>query len=90
MAGAFSRRRHRQSAISLWYQAKLRRSPFLFFGLPFLSIIVGGSFALTNFTTIRYERHDQKVKIMTEEEVLKLDKNRRRPDIREEYYVCFP
>jgi cytochrome c oxidase assembly protein subunit 16 len=90
MAGAFSRRRHRQSAISLWYQTKLRRSPFLFFGLPFLSIIVGGSFALTNFATIRYERHDQKVKIMTEEEMLKLDKDRRRPNIREEYYVCFP
>jgi cytochrome c oxidase assembly protein subunit 16 len=87
MAKAFARRRHRQSALSLWYQAKLRRSPFLFFGLPFLSIVVIGSFALSSFTTIRYERHDKKVKIMTEEEILKLDKDRRRPDIREEYYV---
>jgi cytochrome c oxidase assembly protein subunit 16 len=87
MARGLPRKRHRQSAISLWYQTKLRRSPFLFFGLPFLTIIVGGSFALTNFTTIRYERHDEKVKITTEEEVLKLDKDRRRPDVREEYYV---
>lgn len=87
MSNTFARRRHRQSALSLWYQAKLRRSPFLFFGLPFLSIIVIGSFALSSFTTLRYERHDQKVKVMAEEELLKLDKDRRRPDIREEYYV---
>ena len=92
MPKIFERRRHRQSPIALWYQIKLRRSPFLFFGLPFLSIIIIGSFALSSFTTIRYERHDEKVKIATEEELLKLDKDRRRPDIREEYYVvglCF-
>ena len=83
----FTRQRHRQSPLSLWYQAKLRRSPFLFFGLPFLVTMVIGSYALSSFTTIRYERHDQKVKIATEEELLKLDKDRRRPDIREEYYV---
>jgi len=41
---------------------------------------------LSSFTTIRYERHDAKVKVATEEELLKLDKDRRRPDIREEYY----
>jgi len=85
MARGFSRKRHRQSVLSLWYQVKLRKSPFLFFGLPFLSIIIGGSFALSSFTTIRYERHDRKIKLMTEEEALKLDKDRRRPDIREEY-----
>jgi cytochrome c oxidase assembly protein subunit 16 len=87
MPKIFERRRHRQSPIALWYQTRLRRSPFLFFGLPFLSIIIIGSFALSSFTTIRYERHDEKVKIATEEELLKLDKDRRRPDIREEYYV---
>lgn len=87
MAHTFARRRHKQSALSSWYQAKLRRSPFLFFGLPFLSIIVLGSYALSNFTTIRYERHDEKVKVASEEDLLKLDKDRRRPDIREEYNV---
>jgi Cytochrome c oxidase assembly protein COX16 len=87
MAYAFARKRHKQSVLSLWYQAKLRKSPFLFFGLPFLSIVVLGSYALSGFTTIRYERHDQKVKIATEEDLLKLDKDRRRPDIREEYNV---
>jgi Cytochrome c oxidase assembly protein COX16 len=87
MARGFSRKRHRQSVLSLWYQVKLRKSPFLFFGLPFLTIIIGGSFALSSFTTIRYERHDRKIKLMTEEEALKLDKDRRRPDIREEYNV---
>lgn len=49
--------------------------------------MVIGSYALSSFTTLRYERHDQKVKIATEEELLKLDKDRRKPDIREEYYV---
>ena len=87
MAHTFSRRRHKQTALSLWYQTKLRRSPFLFFGLPFLSIIVIGSYALSSFTTIRYERNDQKVKIASEEDLLKLDRDRRRPDIREEYNV---
>jgi hypothetical protein len=87
MSTTFQRRRHRQSPLALWYQVKLRQSPFLFFGLPFLSIIVFGSFALSNFTAIRYERHDAKVKLATQEELLKLDKDRRRPDIREEYYV---
>lgn len=88
MARTFARKRHKQSPLALWYQGQLRRSPFIFFGLPFLSIIVIGSYALSGFTAIRYERRDAKVKIMTEEEALKLDKNRRRPDIREEYYVC--
>jgi cytochrome c oxidase assembly protein subunit 16 len=87
MAKAFSRKRHQQSVLTLWYQAKLRRNPFLFFGLPFISIIIFGSFALSSVTTLRYERHDLKVKVMEEEDLLKLDKDRRRPDIREEYYV---
>ena len=90
MAHTFARKRHKQSALSSWYQVKLRKSPFLFFGLPFLSIIVLGSYALSNFTTIRYERHDQKVKVATEEDLLRLDKDRRRPDIREEYNVSCP
>ena len=87
MSKTFSRRPHKERALALWYQVKLRQSPFLFFGLPFISIIVLGSYALSNFTAIRYERHDAKFKIATEEDILKLDKNRRRPDIREEYYV---
>jgi len=88
MGYTFQRKRHNQSPLALWYQAKLRRSPFLFFGFPFLAIIVIGSFALSSFTSVRYERHDEKVKIATEEELLGLQKERRRPDIREEYYVC--
>jgi cytochrome c oxidase assembly protein subunit 16 len=66
----------------------LRRHPFLLFGFPFITVIVIASFALSKFTTIRYERHDEKVKLMKEEELLGLEKDRRRPDIREEYYVC--
>jgi cytochrome c oxidase assembly protein subunit 16 len=84
----FQRRRHNQNVVSLWYQAKLRRHPFLLFGFPFITVIVIASFTLSNFTTIRYERHDERVKLMKEEELLGLEKDRRRPDIREEYYVC--
>lgn len=69
------------------YRAALAKRPFLFFGLPFLAIIVGGSFVLTPATAIRYERHDRKVRQMSREEELGVGKAGRRVDIRDEYYV---
>jgi cytochrome c oxidase assembly protein subunit 16 len=38
----------------------LKKHP-AYFGVPFLLIIVGASFALQTFTQIRYDLHDQKV-----------------------------
>jgi cytochrome c oxidase assembly protein subunit 16 len=73
------------------YRAAMARHPFLLFGLPFLTVIIAGSFVLTPATAIRYERHDRKVRQMSREEELGLKNNSRKVDMREEYYVgCLP
>ncbi len=69
------------------YRLALARHPFLLFGLPFMAVIVAGSFVLTPATAIRYERYDRKVRQMTKEEELGVGKSGRKVDIREEYYV---
>lgn len=69
------------------YRAALAKRPFLLFGLPFVSIIVAGSFVLTPATAIRYEKHDRKVRQMTREEELGVGRQGRKVDIRDEYYV---
>lgn len=69
------------------YRAKLTNHPFLMFGLPFLTVIVAGSFFLTPATAIRYEKHDRKVRRLTQEEAMGLGKDRRKLDLNEEYYV---
>lgn len=63
-----------------------RRRPFLVFGLPFISILVLGSFALSTVTQTRYDLRSSKVQTITKEEELKMNKNRKKVDIREEYY----
>lgn len=72
------------------YRAALARHPFALFGLPFIGTMLLGSFFLTPATALRYERHDRKVKTMTEDEKLGIGKDRRRIDMKEEYYVSFP
>lgn len=69
------------------YRAAVKHHPFLLFGLPFLAVIVGGSFVLTPATAIRYERYDRKTRQMTREEELSVGKSGRKVDIREEYFV---
>ena len=73
------------------YRAALAKHPFALFGLPFVGTMLLGSFFLTPATALRYERHDRKVKTMTEDEKLGIGKDRRRIDMKEEYYVslCF-
>ncbi|KAH1269802.1 Cytochrome oxidase assembly [Aspergillus fumigatus] len=82
------------------YRGNLQKHPFLLFGLPFIMIIVAGSFALTPAAALRYERYDRKVKQLTQEEAMELGLKgadgeegiRRNPrrrvlgDEREEYY----
>ncbi|CCL98763.1 uncharacterized protein FIBRA_00768 [Fibroporia radiculosa] len=63
----------------------LHKHPSLF-GIPFLVIIVGASFALQSFTQTRYDLHDQKVTQVNKEQELGLAKNRKKFDIREEYF----
>jgi cytochrome c oxidase assembly protein subunit 16 len=85
------------------YRAHLTKHPFLLFGLPFIGIMVAGSFFLTPATALRYERHDRKVQQLSKEEAMGLGlkgpdgdtssaikRNPRRRVIgseREEYYV---
>lgn len=83
------------------YRTRLPRHPFLLFGLPFIAIIVAGSFALTPAAALRYERYDRKVRQLSQEEAFQLGlkgpdgeegikRNPRRRilgDEREEYYV---
>lgn len=71
------------------YRSAMAKHPFLLFGLPFLSVMIAGSFVLTPATAIRYERHDRKVRQMTRDEELGVGKAGRKVDIRDEYYVGF-
>jgi cytochrome c oxidase assembly protein subunit 16 len=63
------------------------KHPFLLFGLPFIATIVGGSFMLTPATALRYERYDRKNQQISQEERLGLGQNRRKVDMKDEYYV---
>ena len=56
-------------------------------GLPFVAGIVGMSFLLSRFTQTRYDHAEAKVKTLDAEEALALRADRRKVDIREEYYV---
>jgi len=69
------------------YRTALAKHPFALFGLPFIATMVLGSFFLTPATALRFERHDRKVRQMTKEEELGIGKDRRKIDLREEYYV---
>ncbi|OJT14081.1 Cytochrome c oxidase assembly protein COX16, mitochondrial [Trametes pubescens] len=67
------------------YSKVFRKHPALF-GVSFVLLIVGASFGMQQFTQTRYELHDQKVSAMSKEQELGLEKNRRKIDIREEYF----
>lgn len=88
---AFGNKKYISSAdsntIAARYRVALAKHPFLLFGLPFMAIIVAGSFVLTPATAIRYEKHDRKVRQMTREEELGVGRERRKVDIKDEYYV---
>jgi len=75
------------NSIPARYRAALAKHPFALFGLPFVATMVLGSFFLTPATALRYERHDRKVKQLTEDERLGIGKDKRRIDMKEEYYV---
>ncbi|KXN74112.1 hypothetical protein CONCODRAFT_32552, partial [Conidiobolus coronatus NRRL 28638] len=63
-----------------------RKHPFLFFGLPFISIIVGASFFMTRFTQTRYDYQKTRTQIVSQEQSLKIDKDRKKFNIQEEYW----
>lgn len=75
--------------IGMKYRSLIGKHPFLTFGLPFIAVIVAGSFVLTPATAIRYEKHDRKVRQLTKDEELNVRRAGRKVDMKEEYYVSF-
>jgi len=75
------------STVAAKYRNALARHPFALFGLPFIATMVLGSFFLTPATALRFERHDRKVRQVSKEEELGIGKDRRKIDMKEEYYV---
>ncbi|KAI0026696.1 cytochrome c oxidase assembly protein COX16-domain-containing protein, partial [Vararia minispora EC-137] len=63
----------------------IRKHPSLF-GVPFLILMVGASFALVPFTQTRYDLQEQQTSQVTKEQELKLEKDRKKFDLREAYY----
>lgn len=88
---AFQSKRFRSAAdmntIGMRYRRVMNKHPFLLFGLPFLTVIVAGSFVLTPATAVRYERYDRKVRQLTKDEELNVRRSARKVDMKEEYYV---
>ncbi|KAI5361053.1 Putative cytochrome c oxidase assembly protein COX16 [Septoria linicola] len=74
------------SSIASRYRLLLAKHPFALFGLPFIATMLLGSFFLTPATALRYERHDRKVRQLTKDEELGIGKDKRRIDLKEEYY----
>ncbi|CCK73022.1 Cox16p KNAG_0M01690 [Huiozyma naganishii CBS 8797] len=68
------------------YQKLMKKNPFLYFGVPFCGMIVLGSYWLAGFTEVKYEREDRRINEMNEEDLLKIKKNQRKFDIKDEYY----
>ncbi|KAF3901880.1 hypothetical protein ABW21_db0200952 [Orbilia brochopaga] len=75
-----------ENTIAARYRRQLKRHPFALFGLPFILTILAGAFFLTPAQALRYERHDRKVRKMSQEEAMGLQKDRRGVDMNEEYY----
>jgi cytochrome c oxidase assembly protein subunit 16 len=75
------------NSIAARYRKALQKHPFALFGLPFLATIVVGSFMLTPATALRYERYDRKNQQITQEEAMGLGQNRRKVNMKDEYYV---
>lgn len=75
------------NSIASRYRQALKKHPFALFGLPFLTTIVAGSFMLTPATALRYERYDRKNQQISHEEAMGLGQDRRKVNMRDEYYV---
>ncbi|EXJ81128.1 hypothetical protein A1O3_07416 [Capronia epimyces CBS 606.96] len=58
--------------VAVLYRQKIAKNPFLFFGLPFMTLIVGASFLLTPAAALRYEKHDRKHRQLTDQEKMEL------------------
>ena len=63
-----------------------KEKPLFIFGLPFLVSIVAGSIYLQKFTSVKWEKYDEKYQQLGEEEMLNLIENKRTVDKKNDYY----
>ncbi|KAJ7656688.1 cytochrome c oxidase assembly protein COX16-domain-containing protein [Mycena rosella] len=63
----------------------IKKQP-LYFGIPFILLMVATSYGLAAITQTKYDVRDKRVKQMTKEDELKLEHNRKKFDIRAEYF----
>ncbi|KAJ8660883.1 hypothetical protein O0I10_003527 [Lichtheimia ornata] len=82
----FQSKPYRQSQALNPLVSKVKKHPFILFGLPFIGIIVGGSFALSQITQTRFDHRDMRHTKVAKEEALGMDKNRRKLSLQEEYW----
>lgn len=75
-----------QAPATIRLNRKISKRPVLLFGIPFIGVVLGGAYVLSNTQTVRYERRDNKVKLVSQEEALGLEHGRRKVNAREEYY----
>ncbi|CUM65504.1 uncharacterized protein PRCAT00003149001 [Priceomyces carsonii] len=68
------------------YQRLIKKNHFLYFGLPFMLSIVAGSLYLQKFTSVKWEKYDEKYRQLDEEETFKMIQNRREVDKKNDYY----
>ncbi|GAW07115.1 Cytochrome c oxidase assembly protein mitochondrial [Lentinula edodes] len=64
----------------------VQRNPAIF-GIPFILLMVAASYGMSTFTQTRYDLHDHKVKQLSKAQELGLNKQRKKFDIREEYFL---
>lgn len=64
----------------------LRKNHFIYFGLPFILSIVAGSLYLQKFTTVKWEKYDERYRQVGEEEMLSMIENKRPVDKKNDYY----
>jgi cytochrome c oxidase assembly protein subunit 16 len=57
---AFESKPYGQKNAMEGFISQAKKRPFLFFGLPFLAIMVGGSFGLAQLTQTKFDHRDRK------------------------------
>ncbi len=64
---------------------KFTKSQFFRYGLPFFSLLVIGSFGLSEFTSIVVAKREKRSRMLTSEEALSYGKKVEKVDVEEEY-----
>ncbi|KAI9203691.1 cytochrome c oxidase assembly protein COX16-domain-containing protein [Polychytrium aggregatum] len=65
---------------------KIKRNPFVFFGIPFLLTMGLAPYGLQHLTQVRYDIHDSKVRMLEKKEELGIDKKAAPVNVQEIYW----